>query len=565
MSFDSAISPLLPALWMLAAAPLLLLLPSHGLRKIYMLILPLIGLILLWLAPEASAGNISILNHQLTLARLDELSRIFATMFFIGGFFAALFAWHVRDRLEQLSACLYAGAAIAAVMAGDLISLFIFWELTGLASLGIILARRTKRAYHAAFRYFMMQLASGLFLLAGVIMHSAAQSDIMFNAISPISAAGMLIFAAFAIKAAFPLVHYWLADAYPQATPAGTVFLSIFTTKLAIYALLRGFAGFEPLIYIGAAMAIYPALYAMSEHDLRRALAYSLNSQLGFMVAGIGIGTKLALNGAIAHAFCSVIYQALLFMSMGAVLARVGTMKASELGGLYRSMPQTMWLCLIGAASIAGMPLFAGFISKSLTIEASAPYFFVWISLLAANALACYHTAIRVPYIAFFGEDKKLPAREAPKHMRLAMAGLALICIALGLYPHMLYQLLPYAAAYAPYSYGHIVSQFELIAAAALASLLLIRLRFHLTSGINLDFDWIARALPYHIRNEYQESWAQAKRRLSLLKTHSHQLALYGLHAVFGKDRWLASDRPAGAMALWIIILLTVAMLFVYS
>ena len=108
--------------------------------------------------------------------------------------------------------------------------------------------------------------------------------------------------------------------------------LSVFTTKLAVYALLRGFAGTELLIYIGATMALFPVFFALAENDLRRVLTYSLNSQLGFMVVGAGIGTPLAINGSIAHAVCSVLYQALLFMSIGAVLHRTGTTRATALG-----------------------------------------------------------------------------------------------------------------------------------------------------------------------------------------------------------------------------------------
>ena len=114
-------------------------------------------------------------------------------------------------------------------------------------------------------------------------------------------------------------------DAYPEATVTGTVFLSAFTTKVAVYALARGYAGTEILITIGAVMTFFPIFFAVIENDLRRVLAYSMNNQLGFMVVGIGIGTDLALNGAVAHAFADILFKGLLFMSMGAVLYRVGT------------------------------------------------------------------------------------------------------------------------------------------------------------------------------------------------------------------------------------------------
>ena len=264
------ITPLMPSLFMLVAAPFLLLLPRGIVRKAYLLALPVIGLALLWLAPEGLDGRIEAAGHTLAIARIDALSRVFATIFFIAGFLAMIFAWHLRDPLEQLAASLYAGSAIAASLAGDLISLFIFWEMTSLSSVGIILAARTQTANVAAFRYLMMQVISGLLLLAGVMIYIQQNDSIMFNEIGLTGMTGLLIFAAFGIKAAFPFVHNWLQDAYPEATISGTVFLSAFTTKLAIYALARGFPGTEILIYIGAAMTLFPIFYAVIENDLRR-------------------------------------------------------------------------------------------------------------------------------------------------------------------------------------------------------------------------------------------------------------------------------------------------------
>ena len=159
----------------------------------------------------------------------------------------------------------------------------------------------------------------------------------------------VLILAGFGIKAAFPMVHNWLQDSYPRASETGAVVLSVFTTKLAVYALARYFAGLEWLIWIGAVMTVFPVFFAVIENDLRKVLAYSLNNQVGFMVCAVGIGTQLAVNGAAAHAFAHIMYKALLFMSMGAVLYRTGTTKANELGGLQRTMPWAtqFWLCLL--------------------------------------------------------------------------------------------------------------------------------------------------------------------------------------------------------------------------
>ena len=280
--------------------------------------------------------------------------------------------WHVKDRVQQVATLFYAGSAIGGVFAGDLITLFLYWEGTAVASVFLIWARRTEGAYRTGMRYLIIQVLSGVLLLAGLLVRYDATGSIEFEAMTLGSLGTWLIFIGFGIKCAFPLLHNWLQDSYPAATITGTVILSAFTTKMAVYALARGFPGTELLIYIGAVMTLFPIFFAEIENDLRRVLAYSLNNQLGFMVVGVGVGTPMALNGTAAHAFCHILYKALLFMSVGAVLYRTGTSKASELGGLYKTMPKTMVCCVIGAASISAFPLFSGFVSKSLILSASA-------------------------------------------------------------------------------------------------------------------------------------------------------------------------------------------------
>ncbi len=309
-----------------------------------------------------------------------------------------------------------------------------------------------------------------------------------------------LIFIAFGIKCAFPLLHNWLQDAYPEATVTGTVFLSAFTTKLAVYALARGFPGTEMLIWIGAIMTAFPIFYAVIENDLRRVLAYSLNNQLGFMVVGIGIGTQLSLNGTVAHAFAHIIYKALLFMSMGAVLFRTGTVKGSELGGLYKSMPYTTTFCIVGAASISAFPLFSGFVSKSLIMSAAVDesHIITWLVLLFASAGVFHHSGIKIPFFAFFAHDSGIRCKEAPFNMLLAMGLAAFLCIGIGIFPTPLYNLLPYAVEYAPYTTTHVLTQLQLLIFSALAFAVLKRTGLYPPelNLIHLDSDWFYRRLP---------------------------------------------------------------------
>jgi multicomponent Na+:H+ antiporter subunit D len=468
-------------------------------RGLCLLALPAIAFLLLLNLPDGDFGRIELFGLQLTTLRVDGLSRFFGYAFLVAAMLGAVYALHLQDTVQHVAGLFYAGSALGAVFAGDLLTLFFFWELISVASVFLIWAARTPRAYRAGMRYLAVQIASGLLLLLGLMLRYRATGSLAFDAIGLDSPGGPLIFFAFGIKCAFPLLHNWLQDAYPEATVTGTVLLSAFTTKVAVYALARGFAGTELLVPIGAVMTVFPIFYAVIENDLRRVLAYSLNNQLGFMVVGIGIGTELALNGAVAHAFADIVFKSLLFMAMGAVLFRVGTVKGSELGGLYKSMPWTTAFCMVGAASISAFPLFSGFVTKSMVIAAAMEQhrFWLWLVLLFASAGVFHHAGIKIPYFAFFAHDSGKRCREAPPHMLIAMGAAAALCVAIGCLPAIYYSLLPFAADYRPYTADHVTAQTQLLFWSALAFAVLMRTGIYPPElrSTNLDADWFYRRL----------------------------------------------------------------------
>ena len=443
--------------------------------------------------------EVAILDYKLTLGRVDTLGYLFCLLFHIAAVIAALFAVHVRDPIQNISALLYAGGAVGATLAGDLISLFIFWEIMAVASSFLIWARRSPQSNAAGLRYLIVQVLSGVLLLSGTIVFYWETGSTSFNSIGLNSFGGKLIFLAFGIKCAFPLLHGWLVDSYPQSTPTGTVFMSAFTTKLAVYSLARGFEGADVLIYIGTCMAMFPIFYAVIENDLRRVLSYSMINQIGFMVVGIGLGTELALNGAVSHAFNDVIFKGLLFMSMGAVLHMTGKINGTDLGGLYKSMPITTTLCIIGAASISAFPLFSGFVSKSMVMTAAAQegHTIVFLLLLFASAGVFHHAGIKIPFFAFFAHDSGIRTREPPLNMIMAMGIAAGICIFNGVYPWALYSILPWEADYQPYTWSHVISQTQLLFFSALAFALLMVSGLYPPElkSVNLDVDWIYRKI----------------------------------------------------------------------
>ena len=486
-----------PGIFMIIAAVFVPYLPHH-IRQIFTL-----GAIALS-AFCLSAGvgvhwSIIVLGQELILHNADNLTLPFGIIFHIAAALNVIYGWHEKKAMEHTAGLAYAGAAIAAVHAGDLITLFIWWEATAITSVFLILASGTEKANKAAMRYLLVQVASGVMLLAGASLYWREVGSLAFGAMELGGLGTWLIFLAFGIKAAFPLLNGWLQDAYPEATILGTVMLSAFTTKLAIYAFARGFAGTEYLIWVGAAMTAFPVFFAVIENDLRRVLAYSLNNQLGFMIVAIGIGTELAINGAVAHAFAHIIYKALLFMSIGSVMYRVGTAKATELGGLYKSMPLTMIFCIIGAMSISAFPLFSGFTAKAVIMKAVGyeGLVIVYLVLLAASAGVLHHSGIKIPYFTFFGHDSGLRPKEAPFNMLVAMAIASVLCIAIGVMPTQFYQILPYTLDYQPYDASHIVGQFQLVIFAMLAFTFLMRFGFYPPEIVStvLNSDWIYRRL----------------------------------------------------------------------
>ncbi len=467
------------------------------LKSVYMLFLPVLAFIILINMPEGKYWMVRVLDYSLILGRVDPLSMVFGYIFTIISFIGVLFALKVEDDLQHVSALIYVGSALGLAFAGDFITLYVFWELLAISSTFLILARRTKASQAAAFRYILVHVFGGLCLLAGIVfyIHDSGTAEFGYVGLGGISS--YLIFIGIALNAAIPPLHPWLQDAYPEATVTGAVFLSALTTKSAVYVMARTFPGAELLIWIGAIMTAIPIFYAVLENDIRRVLSYSLINQVGFMMCGIGIGTALAINGAVSHAFAHILYKALLFMAAGSVLHMTGKIRCTDLGGIYKTMPLTCLFCMIGAASISAFPLFSGFVSKSMIISAAAheKLIIIWLILQFASAGVFHHAGIKVPYFTFFGEDSGIRTKEPPLNMILAMGLAAFLCIAIAVFPGPLYNILPYPVHYVPYTAAHVVGQLQLLLFGALAFCLLILSGYYPAEmrAINLDTDWFYR------------------------------------------------------------------------
>ncbi|MCA8888298.1 MAG: Na(+)/H(+) antiporter subunit D [Parvularculaceae bacterium] len=566
-----------PAVILSVGALLCVFVPS-SLRRVFALVFIAVSAFQLYRLGLGEWGQLSIFGERVTMLRIDPLSRLFAVIFHIAAALNIIYAWHERDRVQTAATLAYPAAALGGVLAGDLVTLFVWWELAGLTSVFLVWAPGTRVTYLAGMRYLAIQVLSGVLLLAGVVLVFRETGSLAFEFIGlrdaggALKASGLVMFLAFGIKSAFPLLHNWVQDAYPKSTISGTIVLSVFTTKLAVASLARAFPGTEALIYIGAVMTIFPIFFALIENDLRKVLCYSINNQVGFMVIGIGIGSAASINGAVGYAFTNIIFESLLFMAVGAAMYRTGTSKATELGGLYRTMPLTMVFAIIGAMSISAFPGFAGFVTKGLIINGvgEAHMFWIWLVLLFASAGVLEHAGIKIPYFTFFAHDSGKRPKEAPPAMLIAMGVSAFLCIAIGVYPEPLYALMPNQEAiadYHPYSAYRIVEYLQLLvwAVLAFAALIMFRLYPAEVPSTNLDTDWF-----YRIPGRNLLLWAAAAVRalwMLLWRLFSDRVArgMERIYAVHGPEGSMAKSWPTGFMALATAMVLGLALIIAFA
>lgn len=485
-----------PATWFILGALLLPLARRFNLHKALLVAIPVIAFIQIYNLPD-SFGVVRYLGFDIIFGRVDRLTFVFLHVFTLMAIMGCIYGLHLEDVGEHVAAFLYIAGSLGVTLAGDYLTLFIFWELMAFASTFLIWCRRRRRSLEAGFRYLLVHVTGGLLLFAGIFLHYQQVHDLHFARVLAENAtmADYLIMAGFALNAAVPPLHAWLPDAYPEATVTGAVFMCAFTTKTAVYVLARAFPGFEVLAIGGAIMTIYGVGFAAIENDARRILSYHIVSQVGYMVCGVGIGTAMAINGACAHAYAHIIYKALLFMGAGSVLQMTGRSKLSELGGLYKFMPMALIFTIIGGISISGFPLTSGFVSKSMIVAAAGEEhrIIIMVALLAAAVGTFLSVGIKLPYFIWYGgKESAFEAKDPPWNMLLAMAIAAFFCFFIGVYPEYLYRMLPYPVAYHPYTVYHISETMQLFGFTGLGVYLMAKyLKPHAT--INLDLDWFYR------------------------------------------------------------------------
>ncbi len=491
-----------PALIMIVGALLLPFFAKGPLRIPYLIAVPLVSFVNVLLMQKGTFGIVQFMDWTLTFGRVDRLSHVFGFIMTLMCLIGTIYGLHVKQAGQHMAAWLYVAGSLGVLYCGDYVVLFLFWELMAFTSVFLIWYRGRKESLNAGYRYLLVHTAGGLALLAGfVLRYQATGGDIFFGPVgvdSP-TLSTYLIMIGFLLNAAVPPFHSWLPEAYGEASVTGSVFMCAFTTKTAVYALARGFAGMDILVPMGVIMALYGVVYAVLENDSRRLLAYHIISQVGYMVAGVGIGTQMAINGAAAHAFAHILYKGLLFMGCGSVLYMTGQSKFTELGGLYKKMPRAFLYTLIGGLSISAFPLFSGFVSKSMIVAAGFSEHIYWAAFLLtlASAGTFLHTGLKVPYFIWFGKNNCAKetwdrAAEPPKNMEVAMIIASFLCIFIGCYTPFLYDLLPYEVNYDPYTAYHLSESMQILLFTALGFFLFIK-KLAPEAKIAIDLDIIYR------------------------------------------------------------------------
>jgi len=464
-----------PFILFLVGGPIVVWLFRGRVRQALMIILAGLALIDTVSLPHGTEWSLPFMGYRLVLMRVDNLSYLMGVIFATITFLAVLYAAGFTKPWMHMFAMLYAGTSLGVVFAGDWITLLIFWELMAITSLLLIWEARGE-AVQAGYRYLLFHGFGGAMLAAGITLLVLQGAN---PTVGPITGfwPSLFIIIGIGVNVCMIPLHTWLPDSYPRAHIAASVFLSVYTTKAAVYLLARAQPSTELVAFMGAIMAVYGVSFAVFQTNMRKLLSYHIISQVGYMVAGVGLASwpgiapqiaQLALDGAMAHVFNHILYKALLFMTVGVIIWKTGENTLDKLGGLMRKMPVTAIAFWIAAFSISGVPLFNGFVSKGMVITAAQQTNTLIFVLLEIASFGTFLSFLKLGYFAFL-RPGTIEASDPPLLMKAAMLGAAALCIAIGVYPPLLYAILPFGGSgYQPFALNELLHTSLVLAAAAL-------------------------------------------------------------------------------------------------
>ncbi|WP_138006724.1 Na(+)/H(+) antiporter subunit D [Halalkalirubrum salinum] len=477
-----------PFTWVALAALLMLIVPRSLGHAIAALATALVG-VQAFIIPTGSYAETTFLGFETVFMYSDPASRLFAIGVGIIATAAALYSWGSNaPKVQTAFALSYISSTVGVIYAGDWLSMIFFWELMAVTSTALVW-HYGGDAVRAGYRYAIAHGIGGTLLLGAVVVHFASVDSFLYAAgasdptgIAP-GAAALLAALGIGVNCGFIVLHTWLPDTYPRPHIAASVFLSVFTTKTAVLVMYRAFPdGAMWLAYLGGAMAVYGAFFALLQYDPRRLLSYHIQAQVGYMLAGIGTAALIsdagfATAGGLAHAFNNILYKSLLFMAVGVVIYRTGEEDIRNLGGLWKVMPLAFVAYLVGALSITAVPGFNGFISKGMVIDAAHEVklfplllgedLLWW--LLILGGVGTFMSFIKLGYYMFFHGSSDISPKDATRGQIVAMTLASGFCLYYGVAYGSLFELLPHAAEWVPdakpYSTGHLTESAILLTA----------------------------------------------------------------------------------------------------
>ncbi len=467
------------------------------LRKAVLVLGPLLALGAMLTLPLGTDLSYHFMDKfDLNYLYVDKLSYLFGFVFAVIALIGGIYACHNENRMEALCSLGYAGGALGVVFAKDWLTLMFFWESMAVTSVFLVWCNKTDASRKAAFRYILVHMLGGNLLLAGVFLLESNGQHLISNLVQgPHNLAFWAVFLGVAVNTAIPPFNGWIADAYPESTLTGGVFMCSFTTKVAVYTLIRIFAGWDHLVYIGCFMALNSACFAVMENNMRKLLSHHISSQVGFMVAAIGVGSALGLNGAATLAFSNIVYKGLLFMCTGAIIYATGITRINEIGNVAKKLPLIALCFFIAALSIGGIPPFFGFVTKPLAIESTAAFSSWAFTVLEVASIGTFLSIpLKMGYFIFLRPEKTPELqREVPMNMKVAMCMAAALCIIYGLFPGLLYQYLPFDMPARPaYTAGGVLTTIEMYGMAMIPFMMYLpKMEPH--TAISLDTDWFYR------------------------------------------------------------------------
>ena len=410
-------------------------------RKYLALITAISAGVVLFILPQGQLLKLPFLDFELILLEVTPITRFIAIIFIFFNIASIIYGINLFTRKDYWLSYFYIGSSLTIILVGDFFSFYICWELMTISSYFLIFNNSQPLTRQTSYYYFVMHLVGAISLLWGILLHYSAVGSMALTTVQ----VGLPFFIlAVGIKLAFIGLHTWLPKNYANTPFYISVILSAYTTKVGVYACYKLLPTVDYLAYAGVISAVLGVIFALAQTKIRNILSYHIISQIGYMIVALEVSTStsVSLIGGFFHLGNHILYKGLLFMTAGVVIYATDKEDLINLGGLYKELPYTTIYIIIAAASISGIPLFNGYVSKLLIKKGVSDPILIWGMYLAGIGTSL--SFLKIIYFGFFRTPKqKVNIKQQPSSgMIISMGLLAAACVIIGLRPQVLLQVL---------------------------------------------------------------------------------------------------------------------------